>query len=47
MKLTNITRAIHMAGLKLRKVSPEILVVGGVVGAVVGTVIVLPFGNES
>lgn len=34
----NITRAFHMAGLKLVKRSPEIMVVTGVIGAVVGTV---------
>ena len=34
----NITRAFHMAALRLRVHSPEILVVTGVVGTVVGTV---------
>lgn len=34
----NVKRAFHMAGFKLRVHSPEILVVGGVVGTVVGAV---------
>lgn len=39
MKISkNITRAFHMAALRLRVHSPEILVVTGVVGTVVGTV---------
>lgn len=38
MKIKDIKRAISMTGLKLRKASPEILVVSGVIGAVIGTV---------
>ena len=34
----NIKRALHMAGFKLRAASPEILIVTGVIGSVVGTV---------
>ena len=39
-ELTNqATRAFHRAGFKLKKHGPEILVVTGVVGTVVGAVI--------
>lgn len=36
--METITRAYHMAGFKFRAISPEILVVTGVVGTVVGAV---------
>lgn len=36
--VTNLTRSFHMAGLQLKKHSPEILVVAGVVGVVTSAV---------
>ena len=36
--MTNVTRAINKAGFKLKKHSPEILVVAGVVGAVASAI---------
>ena len=36
--MKNVTRAFHKTGLKLKKHSPEILVVTGIVGVVVSTV---------
>lgn len=36
--LTNISRAFHMTGFKLKKHSPEIMVVGGVIGGVASAV---------
>ena len=36
--MTKVTRSFHMTGLKLKKHSPEILVVAGVIGTVASTV---------
>ena len=38
INMTNVTRAINKAGFKLKKHSPEILVVAGVVGAVASAI---------
>jgi hypothetical protein len=38
LDFTKVTRAFHSAGFKIRKHSPEILIVAGVVGVVTSAV---------